>query len=259
MFRYRREQSLENGQGVQNLFFDLTSESRLQILYKLKNQHLKMNDIARELDLTATETTRQLQRLKEARLVERQPEGTYALTEYCMLVLQLSPAFEFAYKHKNYFLTRDIWRIPYEFLNRISELSSASLSINVADSINRGEKMVKEAEEYVWTLRDKSLDTMGSLMLEQYGKNVKSFRFMFAENLRSPYRPSHGRPEVEERTLAKIPAIIVCTEKEAAVCLLSTDGRADYSGFFGTDPYFKKWVKDLFLYFWNIGKRVFPT
>ncbi|HUJ84610.1 MAG TPA: hypothetical protein VLV84_03295, partial [Candidatus Acidoferrales bacterium] len=108
-------------------------------------------------------------------------------------------------------------------------------------------------------LRDKSLDTMGSLMLERYGKNVKSFKFMFAENLRSSYRPSNRRPEVEERTLTTIPAIIVCTEKEAAVCLLSAEGRADYAGFFGTDPLFRKWVNDLFLYFWNTGKRVFPT
>jgi predicted transcriptional regulator len=218
-----------------------------------------MNDIARKLDLSATEACRQLQRLCEARLVERQPEGTYALTEYCKLVLQLSPALEFVYNYKGYFLTRDIWRIPYEFLNRIGELSAASLCINVADSINHAEKMVKEAEEYVWTLRDKSLDAMKPIMLERYGKNVKSFKFMSAENTQSSYKPSQGRPEVEERTLTKIPAIIVCTEKEAAVCLLSAEGRADYAGFFGTDPMFRKWVNDLLLHLWNNGKRVFPT
>ena len=250
---------MESQEGLDKLFFELASESRLGILYELKKEKLKMNDIARKLDLSATEASRQLQRLCEARLVERQPEGTYALTEYCKLVLQLSPALEFVYNYKGYFRTRDIWRIPYEFLNRIGELSAASLCNSVADSINHAEKMVKEAEEYVWTLRDKPLDAMKPIMLERYSKNVKSFKFMSAENTLSSYKPSQGRPEVEERMLPKIPAIIICTEKEAAVCLLSAEGRADYACFFGTDPMFRKWVNDLFLNLWNTGKPVFPT
>ncbi len=248
-----------NAQGLQNLFFDLASESRLGILYELKGQHMKMNDLARKMDLTATEASRQLQRLSEARLVEKQPEGTYALTEYCKLILQLSPALEFVFNHKEYFLTRDIWRLPHEFLNRIGELSATTLETNVADAINHGQQMVKNAEEYVWTLRDKSFDSMGPLMLDRYTGGVKSFKFMFAEGLRSRYKPSQGRPEIEERILPKIPAIIVCTEKEAAVCLLTSDGRADYSGFFGKDSMSKKWVHELFLHFWKIGKRVFST
>ena len=244
----------------EELFFDLSSESRLGILCELKKHKMKMNDLARKLDLTATEAFRQLQRLSEARLVQRQPDSTYALTEYCKFVLQLSPAFDFVYRHKEYFLTRDIWQLPYEFLNRIGELSASRLETDVADTINHGERMIKEAEEYVWTLHDKGLDAMGSIMLERYKGGVKSFRFMFAENLLSPdTRPSFGRPEVEERTLAAIPAIIVCTEKESAVSLLSAEGRADYMGFFGTDPMFKKWASDLFLHYWNSGKKVFPT
>ena len=81
---------------------------------------------------------------------------------------------------------------------------------------------------------------------------------MFAENLLSADdSPSRGRPEVEERTLPEIPAIIVCTENEAAICLLSAEGRADYAGFFSKDSTFKRWASDLFIYFWSNGKRVF--
>ena len=114
-----------------------------------------MNDLARKLDLTPTEAFRQLQRLSEARLVEKQPDGNYAITEYCKLVLQLSPALEFTYKHREYFLSRDISRLPYEFINRIGELSSGILETNVADTINHAEQMIKQAEEYMWTLRAK--------------------------------------------------------------------------------------------------------
>ena len=252
---------MENSHGVENLFFDLASESRLGILYELKNHRMKMNDLARKLDLTSTEAFRQLQRLSEEQLVQRQPDSAYVLTEYCKLVLQLSPALDFVYRHKEYFLSRDIWRIPSEFLNRIGELSSTQLETEVADTLNHGQRMMKDAEEYVWTLHDRGLDYIGPILLDRYNAGVKSFKFLFAENLLPPNnRPSSGRPEVEERTIPATPAIIVCTEKEAGICLLSIDGKADYAGgFCGKDPTFRKWANDLFLHFWNAGKRVFQT
>ncbi len=251
---------MENNQGIESLFFDLASESRLAILYELKKQALKTNDVARRIDLTPTESLRQLQRLSDAKLIQRQPDGSYNLTLYCKLIMQLSPAFKFVYKNKEYFLSHDIWKLPYEFINRIGELSNANLETDVADTINRAERMIRQAERFVWTLHDKGLDAMGPIMLERYSSGVKSFKFMFAEKLlASSDRPSRGRPEVEERTLPEIPAIIVCTEKESTVCLLSAQGRADYTGFFGKDSMFRKWTNDLFLHFWNNGKRVFVT
>jgi predicted transcriptional regulator len=96
---------LENQEGVEKLFFELASESRLGILRKLMEKDWKMNEVARKLDLTTTETFRQLQRLSEGLLVEKQPEGTYSITEYGRLVLQLSSSLEFVSKHKQYFKT----------------------------------------------------------------------------------------------------------------------------------------------------------
>jgi len=112
---------LENEAGVEKLFFELASESRLSILRELQKENLKMQEIARRLDVTATEAFRQLQRLSEALLVQKQPLGTFALAEYGRLVLQLSSSLEFVSKHRNYFSTHNIMRLPSHFLNRLSE------------------------------------------------------------------------------------------------------------------------------------------
>ena len=69
--------------------------------------------------MTATEAFRQLQRLSEAKLIQKLPEGTYAITQYGKLTLQLLPSLDFIYKHKEYFLNHDIWKLPYSFVNRI--------------------------------------------------------------------------------------------------------------------------------------------
>ena len=63
--------NMENREGIEKLYFELASESRLDLLRELNEKNWKMNDVARKLDLTTTETYRQLQRLTEAKLVER--------------------------------------------------------------------------------------------------------------------------------------------------------------------------------------------
>jgi predicted transcriptional regulator len=70
---------LENQEPIERLYFELASESRLSILQEISKQDGKMREIARKLELTTTETFRQLQRLNDALLVQKKPEGTYAI------------------------------------------------------------------------------------------------------------------------------------------------------------------------------------
>jgi predicted transcriptional regulator len=51
---------MERESGIDKLFFELASENRLSILHELKKENLKMQEIARRLDVTATEAFRQL-------------------------------------------------------------------------------------------------------------------------------------------------------------------------------------------------------
>ena len=70
---------LEDQERIERLYFELASESRLSILQELSKQDGKMREIARKLELTTTEAFRQLQRLNDALLVQKNPEGAYAL------------------------------------------------------------------------------------------------------------------------------------------------------------------------------------
>jgi len=247
---------LENDEGIEKLFFELASESRLGILRELQTKSLKMQEIARRLEVTATEAFRQLQRLSEARLVQRQPEGSYTITQYGKLVLQLSSSLEFVSKHKEYFSTHDILRLPCQFVNRIGELSQTNLIMDTIEGLNKGERMFMEAEQFAWGLAEGRVpELMGPIMNEKIRKGVK-VRMLFLESFLPPNAIQPAKlPNLENRTLSDIPAIIALTEKEAAICFRLVGGRTDYAGFFGKDPMFLNWVKDLFLYYWDKGKR----
>jgi predicted transcriptional regulator len=246
---------LENNKEMEKLFFELASESRLSILRELQTKNLKMNEIARRLDVTATEAFRQLQRLSEAMLVQKQPEGTYAITGYGKLVLHLCSSFEFVSKHREYFLSHDVWRIPLQFLNRLGELSQTSLIMDSMENINSGERMFIEAEQYAWGLAEGRIpELMDPIMDQKIAKGLQVKMIIPETDLSTV--PAIKIPNVEVRGISNIPAILGITEKEATVCFRFIGGRVDYAGFSGNDPTFLNWAKDLFLYYWKKGKRV---
>jgi len=221
---------------------------------ELTQQNLRMNELSRKLDLTPTEVFRQLQRLTDALIVQKLPDGTYAMTNYGRLTLQLLPSLDFTFRHKAYFLNHDISRLPYQFVNRIGELSGGTLCIDSIENLNRSVQDIKEAENYVWVMGEKALESYGPAMQELVSKGIH-FRFLFSDGLIPNYHSVPGEaPLVERRTLTTIPGIIFCTEKKAGVCLRSTDGRMDYACFTGKDQMFVNWARDLFLHYWDTGK-----
>jgi predicted transcriptional regulator len=248
---------LENGEGIEKLFFELASENRLSILRELQKENLKMQEIARRLDVTATEAFRQLERLSTALLVKRQPDGTFAIAEFGKLVLRLSSSFQFVSKYKDYFSTHDVMRLPIQFVNRLGELSQGTLNMDTIENLNRSERAFTEAEQYGWGIAEGTIpERMGPIMEGQIRKGVK-LRFLIPESrLPTSVNPPTPMKNLEVRGLSDLPAIVVFTEKEGAVCFRQVGGKVDYAGFFGKDPTFLNWVRDLFQYYWDRGKRM---
>jgi predicted transcriptional regulator len=244
-------------EGLDKLFFELASESRLSILHQLQTENLKMQEIARRLDVTPTEAFRQLERLSIASLVQRQPDGTFALAEFGKLVLQISSSFDFISKHKEYFSTHDLMRLPSQFVNRLGELSGAELEMDTIKNLNMCAEAFSEAEQYAWGLGEGTIpQQMNSVMNQQVGQGIQVKMIISQERLPAGANLPEMPKNVELRGLYDLPAIIVLTEKVAGVCFRQLGGRMDYAGFFGGDPTFHSWVKDLFLSYWEKGKRM---
>ncbi len=243
-------------EGVEKLYFELASESRLGILRELAEKNWKMNDLARKLDLTTTETFRQLQRLVEARLAEKQPDGSYTITQYGKLVLHLSNSLEFVHKHRDYFTKHDLSKLPNQFLSRLGELSTATLQTDSIVNINAAARITAEADEFMWGGGAEQPLDIGPAVRANLPKGVK-YRWLFPER----FIPKHSEVPheisrfVEWRSLEDIPVNIVMTEKEAGITFCLIDGKADYAGFVGKDIAFRNWVRDLFLHYWDKSKR----
>lgn len=245
---------MENQVELAKLFFELASDSRLSILNELQKETLKMQEIARRLDVTATEAFRQLERLSTASLVARQPEGTYTITPYGKLVLQLSSPLGFLLKYREYFSTHNAQVLPYQFINRLGELDAANYIADTMESLNKAQRLFIEMQQFGWGMAEGVVpELMGPVMDQQVSKGIK-LRFLIPESKLPPSTPNIANLEI--RGLPEIPVVIAFSEKEAMICLRLSSGKIDYSAFYGIDPVFMGWVKELFLYFWEKGKRI---
>ncbi len=247
---------MDDQEGLDKLFFELASESRLGILMELQKSDTRMPEIARKLSLTHTETFRQLQRLSDALLIQKNPEGAYAITQNGKLLLELSRSFEFVSRFKRFLLSRDLDRIPYQFLNRFGELSQAKLSMDTNEMINNAEQLILGAEKYLWLIGQRPLISLNQKADEVSQKGVQ-VKLLFNENSRKFYDNVLEKRNFEKRVVPTIPAIMLINEKMAGINILSTDKRGDSMVLYGSDPKLLKWANDLFLYFWEQGKRCF--
>jgi len=245
---------MEYLEGVDRLFFELASESRLGILCALQAQVLRMQEIARRLSMTDTEASRQLLRLSEASLIQKQPDGTYSITQYGRLLLQFSHSFEFALKFKDCLLTRDIWRIPETFVNRMGELSQTSSVAGTVDVLNRMESLISEAEKFLLCIIDRPIHLMNAKAMEKIGKGVFVKVIFDERNLEFYQKIPETKGILEKRVVDRIPATMLISEKSAAINLMSKDSREDTALFYGNDPAFLNWATDLFGYYWERGK-----
>lgn len=246
-----------DGARIENIFFSLSSESRLAILNAVCFENLRMNEVARKINITATEASRQIQRLIDECILQKQPDGTYILTNYGRLLLHFFPSLEFISKHRSYFVVHDVWQLPPQFISRIGELFEGVLCTEIAETVNKLENMMRSAEEYVWVITDQVMTVHSNVMIDQISRGVK-FKSLIHERLISSSQVRVFGENVERRLLSSIPVLLVVTDKEAFVSLLDLDKKIAHTGFFSSAPAFMQWTRDLFVYHWDQTKRQYP-
>jgi predicted transcriptional regulator len=60
------------------------------------------------------------------------------------------------------------------------------------------------------------------------------------------------------RSIPRIEARVILTDKEAQFGLPFADGRVDYSAFISRSEKFRQWSRDLFEHYWGTGKNLLP-
>ena len=243
-----------------NLLFELSNEDRLKILLGLQERAMRLTHLSEQLNLTVQETSRHLSRLSDAKLIKKDVDGLYRSTPYGEHSMKLLSGFRFLSQHREYFTTHTTSHLPHEFVSRIGDLVNCTFEDDVMVAFHGVEHMIQEAQEHVWILSDQILMSTQPFLVKAVKRGVE-FRLILPEDMTPPqgFKPTLTiTKRGKMRTLKRVDVGLATSEKEGVVAFPTTDGRMDYLGFGLTDERSHKWCRDLFLYYWEKGKRGKP-
>ena len=238
-----------------DIHFQLSSADRRRIIEELQKHDLKLSEVAKKLDITATEAFRQLQRLTDASLLEKTSDGKYRHTPYSGLILESSSAMHFLSKHREYFSAHDASLIPPQFRARFGELSKMVFLPDPITNLNTTNEILRNAEKWIDVMSEQRLEQHVQVLKQRELDGVK-VRFVHQESLIASMKGelAASKQSVERRFLPRVCAVMVLTDKSAGFALRKLDGKMDYQVFAGTDPESMKWAHDLYEDQWNKAK-----
>ena len=251
------------------LLFVLASIDRLTLLSEIAiEKKLKLSHLTTKLSATSQETSKHLMRLRNAKLIEKNPDGFFGLTPFGKIILNIVPSITFLTQNREYFFSHDISSLPLEFIERLGELQEGQYADKVGSILAHLEQVAQSAEEYIWLMADHRLGDQE--YVTKSGKlesnSTITWRVVVPADssinwaeIRRTVGTHKGRIEyhlIEDPN--EIKAGIALNEKIAGVTFLDPMGKLDFNGGFRSDnPLFRKWCEDLFLIHWNKkGRRV---
>lgn len=251
-----------------DLLFELSNEDRLRILHQLNKEAMNVTDLSRALGLTTQESSRHISRLGEVGLTQKDIDGLHHISPYGKLILKQLPGMEFTSQHREYFTTHTLERLPPEFVSRLGDLADSTYTDHVMVVLSSIEKLIQEADEYMWWIADQYLVNTYHLEREAYERGVKAKLIEPKDWVPPPKLKEGVLPEdvqifsraratglLEEKVLERVDIFLYISEKQVSIIAFPTlDGKFDYLGFSATDERAHKWCRDLFQYYWEKAK-----
>lgn len=256
---------------TEHIFFELASEHRLQILFKLHREKTKLAKLSRDLDATMQEVHRNLNRLFEAGLIEKDSSGDYSLSTFGNIIIGQISTFSFLSRHQYYFSEHIAGDIPMKFIYRIGSLNKCEIVNGLVAVIERWKKIYEESDEYICAMLPQiPLELIEAILPRIKSQKIK-FSYILPQNALVPrkrvdllnqagYKDLLKSGEVERRMINRIQVAVVINEQQATVLFPNSKGVTDMTSMFysnssiDAEGLFHDWCLDFFRYNWYNSK-----
>ena len=237
---------------VYELFTELSSEKRLDILKTLCKEPMTFTTLIKEVDINSTEASRQLSRLIQVRFIEKKGDGRYYNTLFANLVISSISGMNYISENSGYFLEHDTSPIPFELLGQIDALSTGEMVTGVYNILNKHEKLSEDISGYFWNMSD-DFPRHHMPNVEKVLEQGMEIRVIFPKKLILSLKLSEKtREKIQFRAQDEIKLSVMTTNSFSMLKLPGQDGKIDQNtAIFGYDERFRKWCEKLFLYYWD--------
>jgi predicted transcriptional regulator len=253
---------------TEKTFFELASEQRLAIIFRLNEKSAKISQLAKDLGITMQEAHRNVNRLQDAGLIEKDPEGIFSLTTFGNTIIKQIPTFNYLSKHKEYFSEHILGELPIKFIMRLGALDRCEFVKGVVAILERWKDIHRQGDQYVYEIVPQvPMDLIEPAVNRVKEKGVK-YSYVLPKNViipkgRKDLLKKLGHSEllnkgaIERRMVESVQVAVILNEKHAAVLFPTQKGETDMNMmFFSSDPVFHEWCLDYFRYRWY-GSDIF--
>jgi len=240
---------------VYELFTELSSGKRLEILHAMNEKPMTFTDLIKEVEMTSAEASRQLSRLTDARLIEKKGDGRYYGTLLGKLVISSISGMNFISEKSGYFLEHDTSPIPLDLIGQIDALSKGEIVTGVYNILNTQEKLSEDLSGHFWYMSD-DFPRHHLTNVEKVLEKGMEIMVIFPKDLIPTLKLSEkNREKIQFRALDEIKLSVITADTFSMIKLPGPDGKIDQNtAIFGQDERFRGWCEKLFQYYWE-GKR----
>ncbi|RLI02146.1 hypothetical protein DRO31_04820 [Candidatus Bathyarchaeota archaeon] len=260
------DEHIERVEDLCNVFFELSHEDRMKIMLTFQREGgVKLTSLSKTLDATTQEVYRHVSRLQKAKLVMKNVAGDYQLTSVGEQALRWVPGYRFLSAHSDYFMSHTLSVIPEEYTLRLGDLENSEFTNDVMITMFDNERMIKEAEEYIWMIMDQMMMNLYEPIKDalQRGVQVHVMRpkgWQLAEDVKKHLSDElikalfeyNTTGKLQQREPERIDLCLFMSEKQvSSLSFITLEGKHDYIAFKSTDPVAHKWGREIYEHYWE--------
>ena len=241
------------------LLFELSHSVRYEIMKALAAEPLKLTKLGELVGANNPEVSRHLDRLREAKMVNKNPDGGYGLTPTGRLVMAMLPGFTFVADNIDWLGQQDLSGLPSTFITRLGNLTSYRMVKGFVDVSGAIIGIYESMEEHYRICTHVIRPETAPMFRDKIADGF-DIRFIIDESLQLSAEVLEQISSYGEhwRVVPKIPALFAFSERSAFVEFPTSMGGYDFSsGLYSDEPAFRQWCEELFEYLWSQGRPLF--
>ena len=239
-----------------SLMFELSHPERLKMLNILRERPMRLSVISKKMDITTAEVSRHMDRMVKTKLIEKNGDNYYRITQFASIILNEFSNIDFLTKHVDFFLNHNLTLIPPEiqwfsamaegeFIEGALEITSLMWEYNLG------------ADKYIYEISDQIMRAMVDITSKKIDEGV-IVKKIYPKDAQIPYKYASRINENHEiRTLEEIPLSMTITDKNVGISFRGENGNIDFSSSIkGENEDFRRWAAAIFEYFWKKSKPI---
>jgi predicted transcriptional regulator len=251
---------------AEEIFFELASQQRLSIIFDLYQKKSKLSDLSKDLRITMQEVHRNVNRLQDAGLIEKDSEGIFSLTTFGNTIIKQIPSFDFLSRHKEYFSEHTLGELPMKFVQRIGALNNCELVRGIVAILEFWKQIYRDSENYIFEIIPQvPLDLIEPILFNVRERGIR-LSYIFPRDVIIPkgrtellrrlrFDELYSTGRIGRRMVDKVQVAVVINEKKASVLFPTQKGETDMNlMFYSEDQLFHDWCLDYFWFRWYGSK-----